>query len=50
MRERRHATRPYYRRSHERDRLGAIVTIAFLTGLFLGVTLDRGLLAMTGGL
>ena len=50
MRERRAmASRPYYRKSHEADRLTAIVTIAWLTGILCGVTIVLGWYSITGG-
>lgn len=39
----------HYRRSEQKDHLTAIVTIAFLVGILLGATIDRGWLALTGG-
>lgn len=47
--ERRRGATPHYRGSYEKDRLTAIVTVGFLTGVLMGVSIALAWMDITGG-
>jgi len=49
MAERRAALQPHYRKSHERDRLSAIMGATFAVGVLMGVTITLAWFDLTGG-